>query len=351
MSPWPIRGSRSDEIVGRMAARQPKRALVQRPERPQRQPGDHGVGELVRRPALQVLGDDPGAAAHRKQRPLRVSRRLDRDVGGRVADPEHQHPLASEDVGGLVVVSVQLLALELVLARKRRFGPAGVPVMPIGDEHRPVNRRILGPRVTLAPADPPEPCPLPVPLPHRLDPGHLGAKPDPVAEAEVIDVGVEVPGDLEVVGVVGIVLGHREGRVGHRPPRGVDVQRAIRRRHPVVVQVAPVAPHRRALLEAVERDPARAQHLARGDPRGARPNHAHAIGHAAVPACRSVAHQFCDGSSGIRAISAYWPPLRASTSCHSAPGSSGNSSAGSGASTIHASSSSSSSSWPAPQPE
>ena len=57
------------------------------------------------------------------------------------------------------------------------------------------------------------------------------------------------------------------------------------------------------------------------------------------------------GSSGIRESSANCPPLRARTVCQSSSGSSANSSAGSGASMIHASSSISASSWPAPQPE
>ena len=73
--------------------------------------------------------------------------------------------------------------------------------------------------------------------------------------------------------------------------------------------------------------------------------------HGRVTSPRASHRQFCDGSAGMRAISAYWPPFRASTSLHSVAGSSGNSSAGSGASTIHESISISASSWPGPQPE
>jgi hypothetical protein len=54
--------------------------------------------------------------------------------------------------------------------------------------------------------------------------------------------------------------------------------------------------------------------------------------------------QFCDGSSGMRAIKAYCPPLRASTSLQSVAGSSGKSSLGRGGSTIQESSSISASS-------
>ena len=52
------------------------------------------------------------------------------------------------------------------------------------------------------------------------------------------------------------------------------MQRPIRRRHPVVVFVAPVAADLRPLLEAVEVDPARLQHLRRRDPRAPRPDDA-----------------------------------------------------------------------------
>jgi putative membrane protein len=55
-------------------------------------------------------------------------------------------------------------------------------------------------------------------------------------------------------------------------------------------------------------------------------------------------HQFSDGSSGIRARSAYVPPLRVSTRLHSSAGSAANSSSGRGVSTIQSSRSSSSSS-------
>ncbi len=68
-----------------------------------------------------------------------------------------------------------------------------------------------------------------------------GVERDPVAEAEVVDVGVEVRGDVRVVGEVGIGLRHREARVLHPLARRVDVQRAVRRRHPVGVLVDPVA--------------------------------------------------------------------------------------------------------------
>src|SRR5205085_11362124 len=69
-----------------------------------------------------------------------------------------------------------------------------------------------------------------------------------------------------------------------------------------------------------------------------------------LPAEGEAETQLRDGSSGIRASSAYCPPLRTSTSDHSEPGSSRKTSSGTAASTIQSSRSSSPSSWPGPQP-
>jgi hypothetical protein len=88
---------------------------------------------------------------------------------------------------------------------------------------------------------------------------------DAIAEAEVIDVAVEVLGDLAVMREVGIRRRHREVRVLHPLARGVDVQRAVGRRHAVLVAEDPVAADAVGLLEAVERDPALVQRLGGGD--------------------------------------------------------------------------------------
>ena len=57
----------------------------------------------------------------------------------------------------------------------------------------------------------------------------------------MVDVVVEVARDVRVVREVGIRLRHREVRVLHALARGVDVQRAVGRRHPVAVAQHPVA--------------------------------------------------------------------------------------------------------------
>ena len=119
-------GLREAEVL-RMAGGELEHAPVEQPQQRQRQPGGERVAELVRGLALEVLGDDPGPATHRQEGRVGVARALDRDVGGGVADPEHQHALAVEDVGLAVVVGVQLLAGELVLAGKRGLGPARRP--------------------------------------------------------------------------------------------------------------------------------------------------------------------------------------------------------------------------------
>ena len=165
----------------------------------------------------------------------RHARGLAGDVRGRVADAEHQHVAVDEALIGLAVpVRVQLLAGEAVLAGEGRLGVLGVPVVAVGDHDRVVAARLaVGERDLPAVAG-------------RLDAGHLGAERDPVAEPEVIDVGLEVAGYLRVMRIVRVVRRHRVGGVLHHRPRRVDEQRAVGGRHPVVVAVAPVAADARA---------------------------------------------------------------------------------------------------------
>jgi hypothetical protein len=168
------------------------------------------------------------------------------------------------------VVDVDLLALELPRAGKRRLGPARVPVVAIGDQHGAIAVALA---VAVARLD--RHLPLAV---NWRDAEHLGAEADLLAQGELIYIVVEVASDLEVVRVVRIVIRHRVGLVGHQPARGVDVQRAVCRGEFIVVFVAPVAAHLGALLEAVEGDPASVQHLARGDAGGAGTDNADLLG-------------------------------------------------------------------------
>ena len=92
-----------------------------------------------------------------------------------------------------------------------------------------------------------------------------GLEADAVAEAEVVDVGVEVLGDLGVMRVVGVGPRHREVRVLHALARRVDVQRRVGGGHPVGVAEDPVAADAVGRLEAVERHAALVQRLGGGD--------------------------------------------------------------------------------------
>ncbi len=125
---------------------------------------------------------------------------------------------------------MQLLALERVATREGRFRPARVPVMAVGDEQRVVAAR-------LAALEPQRPDAVLVAR-GVLDPR---LEDDLIAEAEMVDVVVEVRRDLRVMGEVRIGLRHREVRVLHPLARGVDEQVAVGRRHPVLVAEHPVA--------------------------------------------------------------------------------------------------------------
>ncbi len=92
-------------------------------------------------------------------------------------------------------------------AGKGRLGPARVPVVAVGQKQGVVAAGLRAGRA--GDGD----------LPHAVRPvlGTLdpGLEEDPLAQSEMIDVGVEVLGDVGVLGEVGIRLGHRKVRVLH----------------------------------------------------------------------------------------------------------------------------------------
>ena len=147
------------------------------------------VAELVDRFAEDVLGHDPDALAGRQVGALGDIGGLDGDVHRRVAHAEHHHPLAGEDRVLDVGVGVHLLARERVGAGERRFGPAGVPVVPVGDD-----QIVIDPGLSRIELDAPGAVLGPVGVDHR------GLEGDPVAKAEVVDVFVEIGGDLSCDG-------------------------------------------------------------------------------------------------------------------------------------------------------
>ena len=65
---------------------------------------------------------------------------------------------------------------------------------------------------------------------------------DLLAQAEVIDVAVEVLLDVGVMREVRIAARHREIGVGHALARDVDEQVPVGGRHPVAIAEHPVAP-------------------------------------------------------------------------------------------------------------
>ena len=195
-----------------------------------------------------------GAAAGREQRAVGHPCEVAGDVTARVAHPHDEHPPIPEAVRGAVVVGMKHAAGE----RAGQIGHPRQPVMTAGHEHTATDAG-LG----LAARGPDRHGKRAVGLRH--DPLHRGAKPDPITEAEVIDVVVEIPADLLVPGEVGVVLRH--GMIGERGPvaRGVDLQRLVDRRHAVVVVVPPEPADARSALETLEREAAVMEGLRGGE--------------------------------------------------------------------------------------
>ena len=235
----------------RLAHHQPERLLLDLERDPR--VGEHLVA-AVDGLGADVLGEDPGAAAGGEVDRGAVVAGVHRDVHRAVAHAEHDDPLAVELALVLVVVGVDLLDLRAVGAGEGGLGPAHVPVVAVGDEHRVVAVGLAGVGAQRVDA-----------VGVALDVLDAGLEADAVAEAEVVDVAVEVRGDLRVVREVRVVGRHREVRVLHALARRVDVQRAVGAAHRVLVAEDPVAADAVGLLVAVERHAALVQRLGDGD--------------------------------------------------------------------------------------
>ena len=168
--------------------------------------------------------------------------RLDRDVHRRVAGTDHDHVAARELVAGAVVVGVDLLAVER--ARVGRLGPPRVPVVAVGDQHGVVGAG-LG---AVGPAD----AYVPAAVGGARDVLDGRVEGDRVAEAEVVDVLLEVGVHLVVARVGRVVRRHREVGVGHPRARRVDLEGVVAGGLAVGVVEDPGAADVAALLEAVE---------------------------------------------------------------------------------------------------
>jgi hypothetical protein len=181
--------------------------------------------------AAQVLGHDPSAAPRCEVGVTGHVAGLHGDVHCAVAHAQHDDVAVGEVVVVGIGVCVHLHAGEAVRAGECGFGPARAPVVAVGHDegviatHLPALERDLPAAAVQAP--------------RMLD---AGLKRDRLAEAEVVDVVVEVLADVGVVGEVGVAFGHREVRVLHALAAGVDEQPPVGRRHPVLVLEDPVAP-------------------------------------------------------------------------------------------------------------
>ena len=125
---------------------------------------------------------------------------------------------------------MHLLALERIGAREGRLRPARVPVMAVSHQE---GVEALAAAVAKSQ--------LPSSVAEALGVLNWRFEADPVTDAKVINVIIEVGGDLGVVWIIGVILRHRIIGVGHPQPRSVDVEVAVAGRHPIDVLVDPVA--------------------------------------------------------------------------------------------------------------
>ena len=199
MSPWPSRGSSSEETVGcACAACGRARAGRSRSSCPAASPAA-GRGRSAapaaaaasRRWRLRRSACRSGTWAGRGRRgasPGRSSRRSARTRPRcrwrSCRCPSTSTRLPTQHLGLAVVVGVHLLAGELLGAREGRLGPARVPVVAVGDQHGAVAAGLAARRRR------PRPSPPTRRRPAR--PRDLGAEADPLAQAEVVHVVVEV---------------------------------------------------------------------------------------------------------------------------------------------------------------
>src|SRR5688572_28497973 len=100
--------------------------------RPQRQakPQQQLIA-LVNRLAAEEFWQNVIRPTSAQQRPVRVYRRLARDVAATVAAAHDQHPLAAQDLRRVVAGRVTRLARKLA----RKLAPPQVPLVPVGNHY------------------------------------------------------------------------------------------------------------------------------------------------------------------------------------------------------------------------
>ena len=235
---------------------------------------DHLVGRLAQQP----LRDHPAAVADGQERRVGEVRDVGRDVHRAVAHPDDQDAPAR-------VVAARGRSRARAAARHRsrrgRRGPA-TPARRCGRTRRPARRTPRRRR----------------PIRHRSSCALRTsvAEPDPVGEAEPLDVALQPAPDRVAARVVRRPLRHRVlGELRPRPARD-QVQRLVRRRRPVLQR--PHAADPRAALEGRRVDPGRGQRTQRRQPGGPRsddrdPLHAAIIALLMTPAPRCASAVPC----------------------------------------------------------
>src|SRR5690606_19869180 len=117
---------------------------------------------------------------------------------------DDDHITSLELVTAAVVVGVDLFAGEV--PRIGRVGPAGIPVVAVGDHDGIVVPGLRHGVLTYSGSD----VDIPTATAASANIGDFGIEGDRVTESEMVDVVAEIVEDLIVAGVVRVVLGHRE---------------------------------------------------------------------------------------------------------------------------------------------
>ena len=209
------------------------------------QSGIHfGRHALVRRCAVDVFGEDPHPAPRRDEQLLRdrLLRQLGGDIHRRIAHADHEHAspthvmrLERRQIG----MGMHLDAVERAREIRGCTDPSDGRC-----------RRTARHRSRVSPFDSATCHSASLPRTARFT---LVFSVMSFAQAEAVDIGVEIVGDLRMVRIVGIIRRNRKILELHAMLRGVDVQRLVAGAAAVGILVDPIAADHARHLEAVER--------------------------------------------------------------------------------------------------
>ena len=222
--------------------------------------------ELVDRPPEDDLGQNVVALAHAETDGSGDPRDVDRDVAGRIAAADHQHPLVGERLGTLVFARMQRPARE----RSRIVRQQRITVM-TGADDQVIEALDAFPGGTGC---------FHRPLAVAQPPGAFDTRVehDLRQQVEARRIGVEIVEHLPVRGKIRIVLRHREILEFGEPLRGDQPRCLVDAASIGSVVIDPVAADRGRLLVADEVDSLREQVLDRGQAARARTDDTHGYG-------------------------------------------------------------------------